>query len=193
MNGWLWYGVPGLQVCPYMPGCPVYRDGVLSALYYRTRDEAKIERVFCGDSLNHDQFISYFERRKTLQVLCRVEENKDLTPMGYSWIDSPKGVDGARSALIGFCFFREGRRVCVDLGRLGLAYMFEDLKIDTLHGVLLESNLPAVRYADRLGFEECGVVPDYHFHEGRLEGARVMYLRKREFWDRFVEWRERTE
>lgn len=184
----MYYGTETLQVVPHMPGSPVYRDGALSTLYYRTREEGKIETVFCGDDLNHDQFIAFFEKRKTLQVLCRVESNKDLKPAGYCWVDNPVGVDGARSALCGFCFFQDAVEVSRDLGRLGLAYWFEDLMIDTIHGILLESNIPGKNYAARLGFTDWGVVPDRHYHNGALEGARVMFLRKKNFWPGFAEW-----
>jgi RimJ/RimL family protein N-acetyltransferase len=105
-------------------------------------------------------------------------------------------VDGARSAAIGFCFLNGAskRSSARDLGRLGLAYMMEDLRIDTLHGILLESNLPGRNYALRLGFREVAVVPDYHYYEsdgvGSLVGARVMYLRKQEFLAGFQSWFE---
>jgi hypothetical protein len=188
MNGWPYYGTETLQVVPMMQGTPVYKDGALSTLYYRTREEGKVATVFCGDDLTHDQFIIFFEKRKTLQVLCRVEENKDLKPVGYCWVDNPIGVDGARSALCGFCFFKEGVDVSRDLGLLGMAYWFEDLMIDTIHGILLESNTPGKNYAAKLGFTDCGVVPDRHYHNGALEGARVMYLRKPDFWPSFEEW-----
>jgi hypothetical protein len=188
MNGWQWYGTSELQLVPLMPGSPVYRDGMLSHLYYETRKEGKIEMVFCGDDLNHDQFIEFFQKRKTLQVLCKVEADKDLKPCGYCWVDSPVGVDGARSALCGFCFFSNGIEVCRDLGRLGLAYWFEDLRINTIHGILLESNIPGMNYALKLGFTDWGVVPDRHYHNGQLEGARVVFLRKNDFWPKFEEW-----
>lgn len=194
MNGWQFYGTKGLQLVPMMPNTPVYRDGALSALYYETRKEGKIETVFCGDDLNHDQFIAYFEKRKTLQVLCRVEDDKTLKPRGYCWVDSPKGIDGARSAMCGFAFFGDASEdsAARDLGRLGLAYWFEDLKIDVIHGILLESNIAARNYAKKLGFEECAIVPDYHFYQGELVGARVMICRATDFLPGFRLWREQN-
>src|ERR1035438_2389589 len=123
-NYWSFYGTPELQLCPYMIGTPVFKDGMLPFLYNKTREEGKIESVFCGDDLNMDAFVSFFDKRKTLQILCEVENDKTLKAVGYSWIDNPKGVDGARSALCGFCFFNNaGKRDSArDLGRLGLAY-----------------------------------------------------------------------
>lgn len=191
MKSWTEYGTKDLQLVPYMPGTPVYRDGALSTLYYETRKEAKIDAVFCGDDLNHDQFIAFFEKRKTLQVLCRVEEDKTLKPRGYCWVDNPKGEDGFRSAMCGFCFFGDATRdTCArDLGRLGLAYWFEALKIDVIHGIMLESNIPARNYAQNLGFEECAIVPEYHSYRGELVGARVMICRATEFMPKFALWR----
>jgi len=192
MNGWPYYGTKNLQLVPVMPGTPCYKDGMVSTLYYETRKEGKIAAIFCGDDLTHDQFVAFFEKRKTLQVLCRVEDNKDLKPRGFCWVDNPKGIDGARSALCGFGFFGDATEDAAarDLGRLGLAYWFEDLKIDVIHGILLESNIPARNFALKLGFKDVAVVPEYHSFEGELVGARVMICRAVEFMPKFLEWRK---
>jgi hypothetical protein len=190
-HGWTFYQTRDLAVVPYMEGSPVHRDGVLLDLYRRTRDEGKIETVFCGDKLNFDSFVAFFEKRKTLQILCRVENDRTLRPAGYCWIDMPRGVDGARAVMCGFCFFREATRVAVDLGKLGLAYWFEDMRADVIHGVLLESNKPGIHYALKLGFKDVCVVPEYLYAGGHLVGAQVMILRREEFMPGFDEWLSR--
>lgn len=194
MNGWQWYGTKDLQLVPHMPGTPIYKDGAVSLLYYQTRNEGKLKTVFCGDELNHDQFVAYFEKRKTLQVLCRVEDNKDLKPRGYCWVDNPKGVDGARAAMCGFCFFGDATEdsAARDLGMLGLAYWFNDLKIDVIHGIMLASNIPGRNFAQKLGFRECAIVPDYHYVDGHLAGARVMVCYESEWWPTFEQWRDQN-
>jgi RimJ/RimL family protein N-acetyltransferase len=192
MNGWLYYGTPELQLVPYMEGTPVYKDGLLSTLYYNTRDEGKLAAVFCGDVMNHDQFVAFFEKRKTLQILCEVSEDKTLNTVGYSWVDLPRGVDGAKAVMCGFCFFKGAskRTSARDLGRLGLAYWFMDLQVDVVHGVMLESNIPGRNYAAALGFREVAIVPKYHFHEGQLVSARVMMIEKNDFLPGFEDWIE---
>lgn len=193
MNGWAYYGTRDLQVVPYMVGSPVYRDGVLSVLYNATKEENKLAQTFCGDVMNHDEFVAFFQKRKTMQVLCRVEGNRDLKPVGYSWVDLARGVDGARAVMCGFCFFRRAiwRHAALDLARLGLAYWFMDLKIDVLHGVMLSSNRVAIRFAESLGFEWVARVPNYHFHEGKLVEATVTMIQKESFLPDFEAWFER--
>ena len=175
-------------MCPYMAGTPVYVDGMMSHLYFETKRLGRIEQTFCGDKFNLDRFVAYFESLKTMQVLCTVEEK--LKPVGYSWVASPKGVDGARSASPGFCFFEDVRHAR-DLARLAIGYAFEDLRIDTLHGVQTVDNLAARNFSRRLGFTECAIVPDYHSIDGKLVAARVMILRKADFWSKFLEWKEK--
>lgn len=187
-NHWLYYGTKTLQVCPYMPGAPVYKDGVLPHLYTRTRDEGKIETLFCGDIKNLDAFVSYFESRKTMQVLCEVEDNKDLKPVGYCWVDNSKGVDGARMAHCGFCFFGPMRRRNFDLGKLAIAYWMTAMRIDVIFGILLAENFAARKYALKMGFEDHGFVPRYHYFQGELVGARVMSLEKHNFIPGFEKW-----
>jgi hypothetical protein len=192
MNGWNYYGTPSLQLCPYMEGTPVYKDGVLSTLYYNTRDEGKLQATFCGDVMGHDQFVAYFQKRKTMQCLCEVREDSTLNIVGYSWVDMPRGVDGARAVMCGFCFFKGAsrRESARDLGRLGLAYWFLDMQIDVVHGVMLESNLRGWNYARRLGFRQVAVVPKYHYADGELVSARVAMIEKDEFVPGFMEWHE---
>lgn len=192
MNGWNYYGTDKVQLVPYMPGTPVYRDGVMSTLYYQTRDEGKLAATFCGDVMNHDHFVAFFQKLKTLQCLCEVNENGKLDIVGYSWVDLPRGVDGARAVMCGFCFFKSaGRRESArDLGRLGLAYWFLDMQIDVVHGVMLESNLRGWNYARRLGFKQVAIVPKYHYADGELVSARVAMVEKAEFVPQFEEWFE---
>ncbi len=127
-----------------------------------------------------------------MQCLCEVEEDKTLKIVGYSWIDLPRGVDGARAVMCGFAFFKNaGKRTSArDLGKLGLAYWFLDMQVDVIHGVMLESNIRGRNYAAHLGFRECAIVPKYHYdHEkGELVGARVMVIEKNDFIPGFEEW-----
>jgi hypothetical protein len=193
-QNWLWYGTKDLQLVPFMPGTPIYRDGVLSTLYYSTKEEGKLKTVFCGDELNHDQFIAYFQKAKVLQVLCRVEANKDLKPRGYCWLDNAKGVDGARSAMCGFCFFGDATEDAAarDLGMLGLAYWFTALRVDVIHGIMLESNIPGRNFAQKLGFTQCAIVPSYHALDGKLVSARVMICDEAGWMPMFEQWREQN-
>jgi hypothetical protein len=45
----------------------------------------------------------------------------------------------------------------------------------------------------RLGFKEVAQVPDYHAIDGKLVAARVMMLRKEDFWPGFMAWKAKQE
>jgi hypothetical protein len=191
-NCWDYYQTATLGVFPYMPGNPVYRDGMLPFLYSKAREEGKIEYVFCGDDLNMDSFVDFFVKRKTMQVLARIEDDKTIKPCGFSWLDNPVGVDGARGALCGFCFFDEAGKSkdARDLGMLGLGYWMFAMRVDVIHGIMLESNTVASNFAEHLGFREICVVPKRHFYKGELVGARVMMIEKNDYEPVFTEWFE---
>jgi hypothetical protein len=191
-NCWDYYQTEALGVFPYMPGTPVYRDGMLPFLYTKAREAGKIEMIFCGDDLNMDAFVDFFHKRKTMQVLGRIEEDKTIRPVGFSWLDNPVGVDGARAALCGFGFFDDAGKTsdARDLGRLGLAYWMVAMKVDVIHGIMLESNIAAKNFAEHLGFKQVAIVPKRHFHNGALEGARVTMIEKNDYLPGFEEWFE---
>jgi hypothetical protein len=193
--GWE-YMTKSAAVVPFSKGTIAYRDGMLSRLYYGTKEAGLLSVTMCGDEPNHDEFVRLFSPdKKVLQILCEVKdqgtEQEIATPVGYCWVDKSHGVDGQRAALIGFCFFKRTRQLRA-LGLLGIYYWVNALKIDVLHGVMLETNFPAQDYAVKLGFKMSGHVRDYHFHNGHLEGAVVVTLRARDFLPTFKSWYEQN-
>ena len=195
MDQWQWYGVPGLQMVPYMTGSPVYRDGMLPFLYEKVKAEGLLSDVFCGDQMNQDSFVSFFDRLKTMQVLCRVTEEGKLIAVGFSWVMSPKGVDGARSVECGEAFF-DGAAKTPDaraLAKLALAYAFEALRVDVVFGRQVADNIAARNFSRRLGFREIAVIPKMHAFDGELWDGRIMMLEKEEFMPGFLKWKEKQD
>jgi RimJ/RimL family protein N-acetyltransferase len=193
MDGWK-YMTKNAAVIPFSPGTAVYRDGMLSTLYYRSKELGRLEYIMCGENPSHDQFIrSFDESKRVTQILCEVENQgtpeEIVHPVGYAWVELPKGVDGERAALCGFAFIKRSRYM-YDLGMLGIAYWTEGLKIDVIHGVLLEENKPAQRFAERLGFKHQGVVRRFHFYRGKLVSAVAMILEVNDFTPAFEKWFE---
>ena len=193
MRGWGWYGTKTLQVIPYMPGTVVYVDGMLSHMYFELKRLGRIEQTFCGDKLNLDKFIHFFESIKTAQILCTIQEDEKIVPVGMSWVNNPHGVDGARNLTCGFAFIKDGSSGTSDarnLARLAIAYCFNDLRVDTIFGEQVADNIPARNFSLKLGFKEVAIVPDRHAIDGRLVAGRVMMLRKADFWPKFIQWKE---
>lgn len=192
MENWQWYGTKTLQVCPYMPGTPVYRDGMLPFLYEKLKAEGSLADTFCGDQMNSDGFTAFFDRLKTLQVLARVSAEDKLIPVGFSWVMNSKGIDGARSCECGEAFF-DGAGKTPDaraLARLAVAYAFEALRIDVLFGRQVASNIAARNFSRRVGFREVAIIPQMHSLDGELVDGRLMMLRKCEYWPGFLAWKE---
>jgi RimJ/RimL family protein N-acetyltransferase len=167
---------------------------MLSTLYYRSKELGRLEYIMCGDNPNHDQFIRMFdEPKKVTQILCEVENQgtpqEIVHPVGWSWVDTARGVDGARAAMCGFAFIKRSRFM-YDLGMLGIAYWMEGLKIDVIHGVMLEENKAAQRFASRLGFSLQALVPKFFSYRGVLVPAVSMMLEKNDFMPVFDSWFE---
>ena len=192
-NHWSWYGTKNLQVCPFMDGTPVYLDGMLPHLYYKTREENNIATTFCGQDKTLGQFVHYFESLKTMQVCCEIAEEEKLIPVGFTWVSNPYGVDGARAAQPGMCFFGgAGKRgTAHSLAKLALAYAMVALRINVLLGEQVYSNYAARNFALRLGFKEVARIPNRHVIDGRFEDGRVVMLKDDDFLPKFFEWKEK--
>lgn len=191
IDGWE-FQTKTATVVPFSPGQIVYVDGMLSTLFYETQKAGRLETVFCGDLPNHDQFIRMFApEKKVAQVLCEIRGDSTVKPVGYCWVEMPKGEDGERAAMCGFAFFRPSREM-FNLGRIGIAYWMKFLKINVVHGVMLESNFLALKYAVKLGFTISAEVPRYHFHKGKLEGARAVTLQDVDFLPNYERWYEQN-
>lgn len=191
MEHWNWYGTKTLQVCPYMPGTPVWKDGMLPMLYYKLKEEDTLVDTFCGDVMNLDGFVSFFDRLKTLQVLARVTDEDKLVPVGFSWVMNAKGVDGARACECGEAFF-DGAGKTPDaraLARLAVAYAFCALRVDVLFGRQVVSNIAARNFSRRVGFREVAIIPKMHSIGGELVDGRLMMAEKDDFMPKFLEWR----
>jgi hypothetical protein len=176
-----------------MQGVPVYLDGTLPHLYYSTKAEGNIKNAFCGQDKNLGQFVSYFENLKTMQVCCEVAVGGKLIPVGFTWIVNPAGVDGARLAQPGMCFFGgAGKRgTAQSLAKLALAYAMVDLRINFLLGEQVYSNYAARNFALRLGFKEVARIPNRHVIDGRFEDGRVVMLKDEDFLPGFYQWKEK--
>lgn len=192
MRGWAFYGTKDLQVVPFMPGTPVYLDNTLPFLYHSTKAEGNIKTAFCGDDKNLVQFVTYFETLKTMQVCCEVGDGGKLTPVGFTWIVNPAGVDGARVAQPGMCFFGgAGKRgTARSLAKLALAYAMVDLRINVLLGEQVYENYAARNFSLRLGFKEVALVPNRHVIDGKFHDGRVVMLKDEDFLPDFFRWKE---
>ena len=192
MRGWGFYGTRDLQICPYMQGSPVFLDGMYLHLYSRTKEEGNLENAFCGEHKDFGQFVSYFEKLRTMQVCCEVGDGRKLIPVGYTWIVNPAGVDGARLAQPGMCFFGgAGKRgTARSLAKLALAYAFCDLRINVLLGEQVYDNYAARNFSLRLGFKDICRIPNRHVIDGKFRDGRVVMLKDEDFLPEFFRWKD---
>jgi hypothetical protein len=175
-------------VLPFCKGSLVWKDGMLSTIYYSLKELDRLETTFCGDSPDHDEFIRDFDpSRKVAQILCEVGEESKLHPVGIAWVELPKGVKGERAALCGFAFFKRSREM-YNLGRMGIYYWMAGLDINVVHGVMLHSNLQAIKYAIKMGFSVSFPIPRFHFYQGKLVSAVAVTLEDHDFLPTFEPW-----
>ena len=184
------YQTDKVAVIPY-PSWP-NRDGLLGHLYLRTKQDDLLDTVFCGMSgIDFDRFVTYLSRKDIpAQIYCLQEEGKPFIPIGYCFLHSVDGADGARFAMFGFCFFKEywGREELRDLVWLCLAYWFHAIKVDILYGITLKDNFLARNFSRIFGFEEEAVLRKFLYRQGKRTDARVVLLEKENFQPLYQSW-----
>jgi hypothetical protein len=174
----------GTQVIPH----------VLSAIWLRLREDDLLDTVFPGmGDLGHDAVVSMLSKR-TVQLLWKRFKEGPIALIGFSFIDSADGVDGARKAMFGFAFFKEywGTIERYQATHLMLAYWFSVLKIDVLFGITLRSNRLARNLARKFGCVELADVPRFLYCNGELADATLVMLEKESFAPLFNAWHGAT-
>lgn len=192
IEGWE-YQTSDVALIPYDRKWPVFGDGVLAHLYMKAKQSGRFETVF-GD-IGFDEFMKYMTRPGLALQIYSFKTGATLTPAGMCWIDEVTGRDGARRAMFGFLFFpgdRKSARMIADLGWLGVAYWFYELKVDTLYGITMATNKPALNFSRRYGFVETGIFPRFLYRNRELTSAIVVLQDRQSFEPLYQRWRETT-
>lgn len=86
--------------------------------------------------------------------------------------------NGKASAM--YCFFRHWHHKdeIRHASRLALRYWFKEFRLRLIMGSALERNMAARAFGARLGFRECGRVPQFFWKGGKAEGAVILALER---------------
>lgn len=206
------YQLGALSVIPFDPAREdLFPPPFLYTLYEATRRSGRsrlgsLPSLFCGMSnLTPDAICAYLlQQRVIVMGEWRISEAwmdpDDPLPANFEELIAPKfhalgylfpssytrSSDGlANSMFAGYCFFQPAWRTRQQLvlTYLGLAYLFCEFRLVSLHGVRYHDNKLTARWMERFGFRDVGTIPDYMTAPGGggLVPATVSTLPRSEF------------
>jgi hypothetical protein len=190
------YQTKRVMLVPYTKVTRVHLpEDLLVRLYRITRDDQLLEISFPGMEMDLVKFVS-FMAPLAVQILCVRSTEGVLVPAGYGYVIGSDGVDGARTARIGFVFLRQyhGTKEIRDLGMFLAAWWFDKLRVDVLYGTMLKRNHIGQNFARRrFGFRVLCELPKFFPVNGRLEDGCLVCLEKATFMPYYQQWKNTLE
>ena len=166
---------------------PHPKERILADLYFRFESQGLMEVLFYeSEKPSLIWWLNNFLAKETSTLACYREtadgeygvDGKRFTPIGLMWINKswPIGTKFKKSE-IGMGFIRGiPLRDSLDLGRLGVDWSFNNLKLDALIGTTPQPNRAATIYGQRLGFNVTGPVYGFTAWRGKLCSAVIQSL-----------------
>jgi hypothetical protein len=200
-----------LQAIRYCSDMEIFSNSCgsyLSYLYERTRSSGRsrlgsLPLLFCGMmDLSCEAIVSYLHQRAVVVLgeWRAYEPSGDgktyfdpyFHPLGYCFPSTPIAISRSSSAatprnsvFAGYGFFQEawGTPAQTILSWLGIAWLFNELQLSSIHGVRLRENVLTARWCGQFGFRTIGSLPDYmpHYPDGELVEGIVSTLSRAEF------------
>jgi hypothetical protein len=182
------YRIGDLQAVGYLRTDPMFEEGYLGKIYgmlkgnrYSDRDGLGIiESLFFGMDPSWDNIVSYLS--KTPLIIMGVWQPDDsFKPAGILF--RTVVIGGGRSCMAGYAFFREfwGKPEAEVLGMLGLAFAFQEFRVEAIHGMRYADNRQTVKFSQKYGFRDIGVHPRWELRRGELVDAVSSCLLKEDF------------
>lgn len=206
------YQIGSLGVVAFDPAREdLFPPPFLYSLYEATRQSGRshlgsLPSLFCGMSnLTPDAICAYLLQQRVI-VMGEWRANptpvdpEDPLPVDFEELIAPKfhplgylfpssytrsSDTLANSMFAGYCFFQEAWRTRQQLvlTYLGLAYLFCEFRLVSLHGIRYHDNKLTARWMEQFGFRDVGTIPNYMSERGggELVPATISTLPRAEF------------
>lgn len=142
-----------------------------------------IYSVFGGNPPSHfDSIVPFFASVRP--IILGVYDGEKFQEAGITFpIIFCGSAQAEAAAFCGFGFFAWslGSPELDTLSILGLAMLFQELKLVAIHGTRFIENTLAARFTERFGFRDIGTLPHYHLKDGKLVPTVISTLSREDF------------
>jgi hypothetical protein len=171
----------------------------LSSLWHKCRNSGRaklgiLEPTFCGmKDLSHDAIVSYLHTKKLtilgewqmVDVGAGEAMRQEFVPLGFCFLATACEGKSSNSAFGAYAFFRSAWRTPQQtvLSALGIAYLFREYRLSSLHGIRYADNKLTARWMAGFGFRDLAEIPDsiVRYGTGELEPSVVSTLSRKDF------------
>lgn len=174
-----------IDVLPYT-GYSKESDLFLPWMWRRFKEDGLIELYFPGMSdTGFPAFVSLMSGGAGIQVVLVVvkdAEGKIIDLMGIAtWEQMRMGE--ATLAHCGFIFLTEywDHRTSLEAARRIMRLWFDEVKLDTLIGIVAEDNHLAMRFMQRVGWRLAGTLQKLHVYKGKPSNAALWEMTRESF------------
>lgn len=170
----------------------IFKEGFLGELYwmfrgerYSTRDGYGIlNALFCGmQDLSFDSIVAYLSTRPLCILGVWEEDEFKVAGICFPAVTIGAGDGNPKAAFAGYGYVRWawGHEHLETLTLLGIAILFQELDILSLHGMRYASNDLTAKLMGKFGFKDVGTIPNYMMRGKELVAGTVSTLSRETF------------
>lgn len=112
-------------------------------------------------------------------AICLIDTKQLIGYLGINEIDFRNSKAQWAGINIDSSFSKKG--YATEASSLMLKFVFEELGINRFFGYWLESNIPSIRMAEKLGFLNEGIVRDFVYKRNKFHNVYLMSILKKEY------------
>lgn len=168
---------------------PAVTEIHLAQAYIRMQEEDTLSTVFYQGVPTLQDFLAEYlthGRRITLGCFRAIEGESKLEFCGLGWVFGAVTMDKYSRAETGMVFFKRqsSRLDNLTFGHMMLSSFFNNYKIDAIFGTTPEPNRLALRYAQKLGMQLIGPVPNYATWHGEMTAGWISHISRSQWLER---------
>ena len=168
----------------------VFGEGFLGELYFKFKGNRYnsrsgngiLETLFCGMQDVSFPAITSYLASVPLCILGVWKDNKfDVAGIQFPSVRIGYGDQKACFGAYGFVPAYWGSTEVEVLAMLGIAVLFQELDVISVHGVRYAENELTARFLAKFGFKDVGTLPNYMVRDGKLAAATLSTLDRSTF------------
>lgn len=166
---------------------PVTTEYHLSLAYIRMVEEGTLSTVFHQGVPTMRAFLEeYMTAGRRVTLSCFREEGGRMEFCGLGWVYGAVTMDRFKKAETGVVFFRRQSRKTdnLEFGKMMFEVFFTRYEIDAIFGTTPEPNILALRYAQKLGMDLVGPIPNFCTWNGNLADGWISHMSRTQWLER---------